>query len=203
VCHISADRKVQEVLATADGTLVGWFVVREGTLLSPTMRDLAVTVSLQQALQRLGIWPGTTPLLFMAVAWTRDASTITSQHRLHQLSAGPSPSLHPVTIEVANLGPWRSRGAYKPLLPTTLWGEEDGESGALGRKPTKEEFAQSLHDVLQDQGLGKYLVDVHDVEDMYIAAVRKVLEMYECIDSVEAAEVSDLEGEVNRLLDAL
>lgn len=193
------------MLALADGAIVGWFVVREGSMLSPTMRDLAVTVSLQQALQQQQALPETAGLLFMAAAWTRDGadSTLTCQQRMYQQSRGVPASLQPVSFSILNLGPWRSRGAYTPLMPTGLAAGEGLESrGRGGGREGGDDGEKGLVGLLQGAGMLKCLEDVLEVEDMYHAAVGKVLDLYDSLDAVEAFEERDLEGEVRKLLQA-
>lgn len=172
-------------------------------MLSPTMRDLAVTVSLQQALQHQQALPDTPRLLFMAAAWTRDAadSTLTCQQRLYQQIIGVPASLQPVSISILNLGPWRSRGAYTPLMPTGL-ADADGldSRGRGGAWEGRDEGDKGLVRILQDSGVSKCLEDVLEVEDMYHAAVGKVLDLYDSLDAVEASEARDLERDVNKLL---
>ncbi|KAJ4772109.1 BRISC complex subunit Abro1 [Rhynchospora pubera] len=114
-------------------SLVGWFSFRRNSALRPSMRELAVSVSLSKTL-------GTdTPCVFLLLSssLSPNRAVHTHDYRAFLLRPGAKPVLEPMSLRVLNVGPGSSGGQYSafsanlstlPSMPCAIRGMDDVDS---------------------------------------------------------------------------
>ncbi|KAJ3684103.1 hypothetical protein LUZ61_013267 [Rhynchospora tenuis] len=197
----------------AHSSLVGWFSFRRTSSLRPSMRELAVSVSLSQTLAT------DTPCVFLLLSssLSPNRAVHTHDYRAFLLRPGAKPLLEPISLRVLNVGPSSSGGQYSafsanlstlPSLPCAIRGMDDGDSMVIceggKEKSKKEESLLSMKEKAREQKVldastegfeverleklvgGPANAYTHEIEELYRSMLRKLESLTHQVEKTSA-----------------
>jgi len=112
--------RLQELMGVGRDPIIGWFSSRgQDTLCQPSMRETAVTLSLQNWMQQQVDQSGQPPPVLMALLMQHPdhgGATLTLDYRYFYLSGGqPTHGLQPLELSITNLAQGLGHKAYEGL----------------------------------------------------------------------------------------